>query len=159
MIKYISPLTKDGKVQHIPCVIKNRDFLIGCIETFYEISSSLVDLIDLEDEEVMKRISPKIDSSRFDGFINDGVHSSEVSDEEFENNESEKLEDILNAENEHSENKPGMFESDYFGVECSGCGNYISFKTAKDIPEETFKCDICDRILIMYIGFLDDEIE
>jgi len=153
-MKYIAPLTKDGKIQHVTVALKNRDVMVGYIEAFNEFLETLGDYIELT-PEIQAQFAPCIDSSRFNNYIEDGLDSTNMTDEQIQNHFKEKLK---NVQTYHPENKSDILDVGYFAIDCE-CGNFVSFKTKKDLPEKDYKCDICDRVLIQYLGVDDEEIE
>ncbi len=156
-MKYIAPL-KDGKIQHVPVAIKNKDVLVGYLENFTNVLAAMVDLVEEPDEDFLINIAPHIDSSRFNGYVDDGVDGNKMSDEEFDDFRRTQVRNIINASKEHPENHFDDADDYFFEIDCT-CGNRACFKTIKEIPEKDFNCDICDRVLIQYLGVYDYEVE
>lgn len=155
-MKYTPILTKDGKIQCVPLVIKNRDVLIGYIRAHTDLLSSISenDLLDLADENVLEMLTPDLDSSRFNGYIRDGMHVDNLTEEQFNQLRYEAEE----AESTHPDDKNNVLDVGFFSVDCE-CGNFFRFNTPKEIPEDNLKCDLCDRTLIQYIHVDDEDIE
>lgn len=153
-MKYIPPITKDGKIQHVPIVVKSRDMLVGYLLAYNDMLSDLNGIIDLSDKNILDKIAPQLDSSRFNGYIADGIDSSNLNEDQIQDLE----EDSMDLDEEHPDNKEDILNIKFFSIDCV-CGNFVSFASVKEIPTKDFKCDICDRVLIQYIEVDDDEID
>lgn len=155
-MKYKPVMMKDGRIQHVPIVVKNKDVLIGYLRAFGDFLEGVGELLDLNNEEILSRITPIMDSSRFNNYIDDGVDASNFTEEQFEEFKKEKLEIVQG--NPHPENDKVDLDVGFFSMDCN-CGNFVVFKTIKEIPNVNFQCDICDRTLIQYIHVDDEEVE
>jgi hypothetical protein len=154
-IKYPAPRLPDGRIQHVAIVCRNRDTLLGHIMAVQSILASVSEAVDI-DNDFLAHFDPGLDSSRFNEIIDDGVSGAKMSVKQIREIMDQKIETILNKEGKHPENKKNILDPGFFSVDCSGCGNFIRWNNAKEIPHENFRCDICDRMLIHYIH-LDDE--
>lgn len=155
-MKYNPPLTKDGEIQHVPIVMRNRDTLIGYLKAYGDLLSNVGEIIDLSNEEIVSKLASRLDSSRFNNYIDDGVDSKKMSEEQIEEFKKDRLD--LSRRSIHPENEEVELDIGFFSIDCA-CGNFITFKTIKDVPQETFQCDICDRTLIHYIHIDDEDVE
>jgi len=154
-IRYIAPKTKDGKIQQCPVVCKNRDVLIGHINCLNSIMNGLIQCNRLDDE-IAFAMDLGLDSTRFNNWIDDGVDCSNMSPEEIHEILNSRVDSLLNRNSNHPENNRTNLNPGFFSVDCTGCGNFVRWNNAKEIPYEDYKCDLCDRVLIHYIH-LDDE--
>jgi len=157
--KYRAPLNAQGKPYWIPVVCKNKDFLIGYISG----GSSAMETLRKELQKSIPnnshiKVPLFLDSSRFNDYIgNTGIRVGDLSDNEYQVLLTEKRKrDEYKKKHYHPENKPNVLVPKYFEVTCL-CGNYYSFNSAVEIPEESLKCGLCDNYIIHYIG-VDDEL-
>lgn len=156
-----------GKYQFVPVVIKNRECLVSFIDQFHVIVLNIREL--LEDipsikkslkEDIVDMIQTSclaLDNTRFNGWAKDGINLDNIKKEELVELIRQSEESANDAEVD-GENGKDILESDYFHIHCA-CGNYVNFKGPHEIPEHNLKCDICERILIDYMGLHDHEIE
>lgn len=158
-MKYRPIYMKDGRIQHVPIVVKNKDVLIGYIRAYNDLLTSIYEgnLLDLNDQNILAQLSPIFDSSRFNDYVDDGVKATDLTKEQFEQIRNQEIESYQKSL-EHPDNKDDILDVGFFSVDCV-CGNFMSFKTVKDIPETDFKCDLCERTLIQYIRVDDEDIE
>lgn len=156
-IKYVPFKTKDGKVQHCPIVTKNRDVLIGHIMATQSILESLSGYANLDDK-LLTYIDPGLDSSRFNNYLEDGLNCYGMTQEEVNEIMQKRVDDVMDSLN-HKDNDKSILDPGFFSVDCQGCGNFVRWNSAKEIPYENFKCDICERVLVHYIHLDDEDIE
>jgi len=131
MIKY-------NREYFVPCVVKSKDYLVGFLDTF----SNMSDMIVI-DENIL-------DSCRFTEYLPDGSKRSEHTNEEIKIIMKEYQESLNVKENENESSN----ERNYFQVSCS-CGNFHSFNHSIEIPEESLICSICGKVLIDYTNNFD----
>lgn len=151
---YKSPINKEGKEYPVPVVVKNKDFLTGYLDAF----AYLLFVLDYQGS-----IDSNLHSSRFNDVIAEGVHLSDMSRSEIEEVLLENVKQALPEEQkkkqkDHPDNKSGVLAHTYLDFECE-CGMYYAFHNKHEIPEENFKCGVCDRLLIDYTGFDDCDFE
>lgn len=146
--KYIPPKTSDGKEQFVPVVIKSKDYLVGVIRGVARCATNDGSFFDGD-----------IDSSRFNDVFSDGVRLSNYPKAEIKRIIKDHIDEVISSSmDENSENGEDILKVEYFSL-CCDCGNYVSFKNEMEIPENDFRCDICDRYLIQYTGKYDHEFD
>jgi len=134
---------------YVPVAVKSRDYLVGFLDALDALS--IVVQIDFE----------ALSSQRFNDYLPNNQKRRDLTDEEiieilneFDESRSVKevgLDKTVDLEGEEEE------DYNYFEINCS-CGNYHSFQTSEEIPKTDFKCGICGKTLIEYLGKDDDEI-
>ena len=153
---YNAPRDKNGKAYWIPVVIKNKDYLMGYIKGVECVEGLLSDSLKSMGVDIDFNVADMfLDSSRFNDVLEDGRRESEISDDERKefliNLVKEKLDRTASG---HVEND--IKYTDPLAVDCT-CGlGFYSWKW-DEIPSETFKCEICNKILIDYTNHNDFE--
>jgi len=150
-----------NKFQWVPIVAKNKDWLIGYISGIQLIESLVIN--NLKENGIfidLRGIEFCLDSSRFNDILENDKKESECSEDEIKKYYNEMVEEKMNIIKEkHPDNNESIFFDCFLEVECS-CGlGVFSFKTANEIPEESFKCQICGRTVIDYTHQNDEEFE
>ena len=139
---YRSPLNLKSKDYWVPVVAKNRDTLIGFIDGTY--SASAITGFEVIDWTML------LSSERFNDMTTEDKKLSEMTKKELtEYVKNIILDDVLKSN--HYEFTEDILSDYYFSVACS-CGNFFGFKTYKEIPKSSMKCNICDRVIIHYTG-------
>jgi hypothetical protein len=130
----------------VPIVAYNKDFLCGYLH-----SNALLAM-----ELNIPRIDVPLDSTKLSDIIDDkGTRVSDLKAPEVEKLLFSNLEDHKNKQI-HPDNKPGILRPALLELTCS-CGNYYAFNTYPEIPEKTFSCGVCNKVLIDYTGKYDNE--
>lgn len=159
-------MKKYDKNYFVPVVVKNKDRLIGFLDT--------IDM--LRDIGMSNQDLPwPLDSSRFNDILPGGARASDLSDDQLQellDNQIEKhtIKEIVPGKEETV--KPGMkivindeefdvpdnSEERYLEINCE-CGNYYAFDHHEQIPHKNLVCDLCNRTLIDYIHCEDEEFD
>jgi len=148
---YNPPVDENGNEYYVPIVAKNKDYLLGYIDgvdtakdILSDISSYVNDInIDLHDMDIV------LDSTRFNDILENGMIESNMTGEELH----KYFYDIVNTIsekylNDTSENN--ILRDDVLHVECVCPTGYFSWKDYESIPDKTFRCPDCGRVLIHY---------
>lgn len=156
-MKYKAPVY-EGKPQFVPVCLKSKDVFVGHILALNEMLLSLVKVVDITNEDFLYEISrSNIDSSRFNDILPNYVQN--LTGDEFKEKEKERIKEILDGEHQHPENDwASVNEDSIYEIDCE-CGNSLVIKSIDDIPENDYKCILCERLLIQYIHVYDHEIE
>lgn len=157
---FYKPPLFEGKPQFVPIVVKNSDFLIGYISGIQMLESILIRSLEENGIEIeLKGLDLCLDSSRFNNIMEDGRRESECSESEIRKYYEHIIEEKIDIIKEiHPDNK-NIFEDCFLEVECNcKLGIYI-FKTPKDIPTKSFKCEICGKVIIDYTETNDEEFD
>ena len=153
---YYTPPILNGKPYYVPIVAKNKDFLIGYINAVIDSKELLCDTLESINTNLhldldLDIINIMLNSSRFNDILENGKRESEMSDNDFK----KYIYDIVhNATNKiNADNTENNVQYNHIlEVECS-CGlGYYSWDTYESLPEETFKCTNCGKVLIHYSG-------
>jgi ribosomal protein S27E len=135
---------KFQKDEYVRVVAKNRDYLIGFLDSMNAIK-------DLSD--VLKEDPAILDSQRFGQYLPDGSKREDRTVEEIREILKNYRESFHVKENEQ-EDEEEDFDEEYFTVSCA-CGNHYVYYGAEEIPKEDLHCGICGKLLIYYSG-IDD---
>lgn len=155
---YNAPKDENGKSYWVPVVIKNRDYLMGYIKGVGVVEDLLKESLESMGVHIdFNVVDMFLDSSRFNDVLEDGRRESEISDDDKREFLINVIKDKLDrTTTKHVENDVGY--TDPLSVECT-CGlGFYSWKW-NSIPDETFKCGICGKILIDYTNHNDFEYE
>jgi transposase-like protein len=149
MKKIDLPKDENNKLYWIPVVVKNKDYLVGFIESF----KSMAVIYEIPLTELDKMFC----SDRFNDIMKDGIRIQDLTRNELK----EKVKNIiLQADrSEHIENDTDLYENNYLTIDCPHCGMFYSFSEIEDIPNENFKCQTCGKTILFYTNLNDDEIE
>jgi len=151
--RYKNPIDiETGKPYFVPCVIKNRDALIYYIMGVNQCAS---DIIEQLPETSQLKTKLEIHSLRFNDILPDGKSIHRLTTKDYDEMEREIKE---REEAPHIDNDI-LPDEHFFGIVCSHCGNPYVFRSPDEIPEETFFCGLCERVLIDYTGVNDWEFE
>lgn len=149
---YEPPVNYEGHPYWIPIVMKNKDQLVGFLNSIYMITEQ----VGLDAESFFSALS----SERFNDVLRDGRRGSDLTDASFKEYVKELMtEDMkkMDMRDEHEGCSPLILMDYYLSVSCT-CGNFYGFKEVTDIPSHSMRCDMCNRTLIDYTGKDDDEI-
>lgn len=148
----------------VPIVCKDKDYLVSYMYGFYK-SLEFMSIIDDSGEELIFDTKPNnygLDSTRFNDIYDDKGsrtrHLTEKQAQEYiarklkEHEEKEEINERLNG----GENVLNSNEN-FLQVECLHCGNFHSFRHPEDLPEQSLRCGICERVIIDYTGHWDYE--
>jgi len=143
------PRNEDGKQYWVPIIAKNKEQLIGFVSA-YKTFSFFYDT-PISDMELM------LSSERFSDIMKDGVRMRELSRNELK----ERIKKVLDEPDrgEHIENDESIYEDNLITVTCPQCGMFYSFKNSTEVPEENFKCQMCNRVVIHYTGVDEDRVQ
>lgn len=157
-------MLKYNRNYFVPVVVKNRDRLIGFLDSFVAMMECGISMDDI--------IWP-LDSTRFSDILPSGNRASEISDEELDSEikrqfskkeikeivpGSKPIEDsrrVVEIEGEKIEFLD-LSKVKYLELNCS-CGNYYSFNGPENIPVRSLHCDLCGKVLIDYTHKEDEE--
>lgn len=130
--------------------MKNKDALVSYIIGFNHSMTSIVKQLP---EDFKAKLVLEIHSMRFNDILPSGENLHRMTEEEYKKiqNENKELETEYHPDN--NVNKPFHFLS----INCPNCSNPYVFKTPMEIPNENFRCGLCDRVLIDYTGHDDWE--
>lgn len=149
---YQPPLDEKGKPYWVPVVVKDKAYLVGYLDAF----SYLLFVLDFPGE-----IDLNLDSSRLNDVLDDGSRLGDLTTQQIENKLVEAANRMVPGDQKkkqkaHPDNKVGVLKPAYLEFDCE-CGMYYAFHNKHEIPEENFKCGVCSRVLIDYVGHSDDE--
>lgn len=149
MKKFDMPKDENGNLYWIPIVIKNKDYLVGFIESFRLMAT----VYDVPLSELGKTLS----SDRFNDVMLDGTRIKDLTKKQLK----EKVKDMILQpdRSEHIENDTDIYEKSVLTIDCTYCGMFYSFDTYEEIPEESCDCQICGKKILLYTGVNDNEIE
>lgn len=128
---------KYNKNYYVPIVVKNRDYLIGWLDSQYIIN------------EILELDFSLLDSMRYTDVLPDGQRRRHLTEEQ--------ILDVLKNYYESSNIKENPSENDnhaevpYLDVTCT-CGNYVKFNSSSDISKNSYVCEICGKHMIDYTG-------
>lgn len=152
MLKYEAPLDENGKPYWVPVVVKNRDYLIGHID-----SSLLSTDVSTLNPQIFKA---SLSSDRFNDILQNGKRAGKISKSELKEHIKELIinDDAVDGlrAGSYSEFSSDALSEYFFDIECT-CGNYIAFNNALEIPSDNLSCDMCERIMLEYTGHDDDD--
>lgn len=135
---------------YVPVAVKSRDYLVGFLDALDALS--IVVQVDFE----------ALSSQRFNDYLPNNQRRRDLTDEQIVEvlNEYEEGRCVKEVGVEKKVDIDGEEDEDYnyFEINCS-CGNYHSFQSSEEIPKSDFKCEICGKTLIEYLGKDDDEID
>jgi len=160
---YTSPII-NGKPYYVPIVAKNKDFIIGYINAISDIKELLFDTLesintDLDFDFDLDIVNIMLNSSRFNDILENGKHESEMSEVEFKKYIYDIIRDASNKMTSQHNIENNIKYNHILDVECS-CGlGYYAWDTYDSIPDTTFKCTNCGKILIHYTGHSINEYE
>ena len=151
--RYSNPIDPEtGKRYFVPCVAKNKNALVYYV---LGVSHCAENILRQLPEQTALRTDLELNSLRFNDILPNGktIHSLTKADyDEMEKEVQEKQND------NHPDNQVKV-EEQFFIINCPNCGNPYVFKSPDEIPEETFFCGLCERVLIDYTGVNDWEYE
>lgn len=158
MAVYKSPVDENGKPYYVPVVVKNKDSLVGYIKGLDYGREVITDVMDSMGIAVtLPRLDVMLDSNRYNDILKNGKHESEMSESDMKEYLLDLLEEISAKLDSGSEQ--GVFDEDILHIEClCGLGIY-SWNDYNLIPEKTFKCTECGKVLIHYTGINEYELE
>ena len=156
---YYKAPTQNGTPYYVPIVAKNKEFLIGYLCGIGDGKNLIEDAmksikIDLD----LGPVDTLLDSTRFNDILENGKRESEMSEKELRKYIYDIVEDITaRMDDENSENN--IENDNVLEVECT-CGiGYYAWRSFEKIPEESFKCTNCGKVLIDYTGHYGYEYE
>lgn len=155
---YKPPKIKN-KLQWVPIVAKNKDWLVGYICGIQMMEDLVLESLKENGVEVdLRGIELCLDSSRFNDVMYNGKRESECTAEEIKEYYRKIIEekfDILSSE--HPDNDVDVFEDCFLEVECVCELGVYTFKSPKDVPDKPLKCQVCGRTIIDYTEHDDEE--
>lgn len=144
--KYVHPKTSNGRLQWVPIVVKNKDYLIGSISAVQNFGS----MVGLMISDWPSLLS----SERFTDVVSCDRRFSTMTN-------AERMvfvkEIVTESETRNSqEHLNGESLNEYiFSISCN-CGNFVGFKDTSEIPKDGLVCSVCGRVLIDYTHKNDD---
>lgn len=157
-MKYQAPQIND-KPYYVPIVVKNKDYLIGYIHAmtlFKSIIKKSLNQIGLDID--LDCFDNCLDSTRFNDIMANDKRIVDFTDEEY----IEYLKDMIERKKEkitsnHPDNK--VDDVSLLRIDCT-CGlGFYSFNKIEDIPDKSFRCNVCGRIILDYTNHYDTEYE
>ena len=151
---------KENNVPYfVPIVAKNKEFLVGYLYGIKDGKSIIHDAlksinIDLD----LGPVDVILDSTRFNDMLANGKRESEMSHKELQKYIEDIVDDVTRKITD--DNVENNIESEnILEVECV-CGiGYYAWRTYESLPEESFKCTNCGKVLIDYCGHYEYEYE
>lgn len=128
----------------VPVVVKNRDYLIGYLNALdnFTIGQSKIDVVLTQS------------SAKFNDILPGGLRRRNIPLEKQIQVMIDYRMNMSVLENPEAEEE---FKDDaFFEVNCE-CGNYVSFKTAEEIPTHSFVCELCGKHMIDYTNRNDSD--
>lgn len=151
--RYNNPIDiKTGKGYFVPCVAKNKDTLIYFI---LGINYCAGNILNQMEEGASIKTDLRRDSLRFNDILPDGKKIHELTKNDYAQMEKE----LREKEADYHPDNNIKHTDHFFSLTCSNCGNSYVFKRPIEIPDKTFSCGLCDRVLIDYTGKDDWEYE
>ncbi len=99
----------------------------------------------------MTEIVPVLDSTRFNDILPNDMRESDMEDKELEQYMDSLTDETLDKlSNDNSENNIDTDEENALTIECVCDFGIFAWKHFRDIPEVTFLCPECGRVLIHY---------
>jgi len=156
---YYKPPKENGIPYYVPIVAKSKEFLIGYLcgigdgkDVIADVLESIKIDIDLGPIELL------LDSNRFNDILVNGKRESEMNDTELRKYIFDIVEEITTKMvNDNEENN--IDNDNVLEVECT-CGiGYYAWRTYDSIPEYSFRCTNCGKVLIDYCGHYNHEYE
>lgn len=154
---YYNPPEENGNPYYVPIVAKNKDLLIGYLRGINDGKILITEALESVNIDIdFGPVDVILDSTRFNDILEDGRRESELSRDELAKYINDTVEILTNKMlGDNSENN--IKRENVLDVECS-CGlGYYAWRTYDDIPEESFKCTNCGKVLIDYCGKYDHE--
>jgi len=157
-MQYNSPKI-NGTPYYVPIVAKNKEFLIGYLHGTYDLKDLFSDVLESIRIDIdLGRVDVLLDSTRFNDVLENGKRESQMTPKELKNYIYDIVEDVTNKMDD--DNIENNIESEnVLEVECSCNLGYYAWKTYESIPEESFKCTNCGKVLIDYCGHYSYEYE
>tara|TARA_R110001606_G_scaffold78194_2_gene180741 strand:- start:2186 stop:2779 length:594 start_codon:yes stop_codon:yes gene_type:complete len=149
---YDPPVNYEGNPYWIPIVMKNKDQLVGFLNSIYIVTEQ----VGLDADGFFSVLS----SERFNDVLRDGRRGSDLTDVSFKAYVKALMtKDMkkMDMRDEHEGCSPLILIDYYLSVSCT-CGNFYGFKEIADIPSHSMQCDMCSRTVIDYTGKDDDEL-
>ena len=155
------PPVYEGKQQYVPVVSKNVDHLVGYLKgtnSYLSVMSESLASLGLDDINFDVNNAEFLDlsSGNYNDIMEDGRRESQLSKKE----KDEYLEQIIDKASDLVAAKyadKSKDDSDVLQISCQCDMGHYFWKNYSDIPKQTFKCDICGRVLIHYTGIDDWE--
>ena len=143
--------TQDGNGYYVPIVAKNKDYLTGVIISSQDYTDILLDLIDATKTSMsVDGLTPFLDSTRYNDILMSGRRESDMSSIERKEYFHNMIDNIYEDIHSHPADDVSFKSTSVLSVDCQcGFGCY-SWDTIKSIPDETFCCVECGKILIHY---------
>lgn len=141
-----------GKKYFVPCVAKNKDALIYYVIGVNHCATSILKQMP---ENAYLKTDLQLFSLRFNDVLPDGKKIHELTSKDYDEMEKEVNEKL---NDKHPDNNVKT-EQHFFSISCPNCGNSYVFNSPDEIPEETFFCGLCERVLIDYTGVNDWDFE
>lgn len=149
--RYHNPIDeKTGLPYFVPCVAKNKDALIYYVHGMGLCINSVMNIINIQDTI---KLDLNLTSLRFTDILPDGKRISELLPKDYEKMEAE----ATALKQEHPDNNVKR-DTHFLSLTCQ-CGNYYVFKQPHELPDDTFFCGLCDKVLIDYTDTDDWDFE
>jgi len=150
-MKYKAPVDENGKEYFVPVVATNKEYLVGYIDGMNdskEIYSEISEYMNY-DINISSGFDVMLNSNKYNDILDIGVRESEMSKKELHDYFFNILNDVYTKINtSHKDND--VVHDEVLNVECS-CGfGFYSWYNTRDLPDTTFKCSNCGKILIHY---------
>lgn len=152
-IKYKPPKDSKGNVLWVPIVVKNKDYLIGFLDSMH-IASTLYDIPGTE-------LVASLSSDRLNDVLPDGRRIGKISKKEFKTyikGMMDKTKELSVLSQNNADFSPKILNDYFLTIDCS-CGNFYAFSSVAELPEDSFDCGICKKRLIDYTERDDEEYE
>lgn len=141
-----------GKKYFVPCVAKNKDALIYYVRG---VNHCAISILKQMPDSATLRTDLELNSLRFNDILPDGKKIHELTKKDYDEMEKEIQEKLADK---HPDNNVKV-EEHFLAISCPNCGNNYVFNDPDEIPEETFFCGLCERVLIDYTGVDDWDYE
>ncbi len=150
-MQYKAP-TEHGTPYYVPIVAKNKDFLVGYLygsndgkDLIKDVLASMHMDVDLGPMDVI------LDSTRFNDILENGKRESQMNEKELKNYIYDIVDNITRKlDNKNVENN--IESTSVLEIECSCNLGFYAWESYDNIPEESFKCTNCGKVLIDYCG-------
>ena len=156
---HYNPPEENGTPYYVPIVAKNKDFLIGYLRGISDGKNLISDALESVNIDIdFGPVDAILDSTRFNDILEDGRRESELSEEELKKYIYDTVEQLTTKMlGDNSENN--IENDNVLEVECTCNVGYYAWRELDDIPEESFRCTNCGKVLIDYCGRYDHEYE
>jgi hypothetical protein len=149
MKRFIAPKDKNGKRLWVPIVVKNKDYLLGYIESCRVAYDNY--------ELPLNKCLLSLGSDRFNDTMMNDKKPNEMSKDELTELVTDMIDESVTLDPDYADNDSSIYYDNQLVVECPECRMVEIFKTDEEVPEEDFSCLSCGRKLIIYTNSSDSE--